>query len=53
VDMTALLVVKAEFTADIDKFTLYVNPLPGGTDPAVGTVKNNADVGTVNGLTIY
>ncbi len=51
---TALLVVKAEFAAaGNDKFTLYVNPTPGGAEPASGTIKNDADAGFVTGLTIY
>jgi hypothetical protein len=51
---TSLLVVKAEFAAvGNDTFTLYANPTAGGPEPLVGTVKNNANLGTVTGLTIY
>jgi hypothetical protein len=45
------LVVKAEFAAGNDQFTLYVNPIPGAPEP--GVVKNNSDVGNFAGLTIY
>ena len=50
---TVFLVLKAEFTAGNDQFTLYVNPVPGAPEPGAGTVKNNSNVGTVAGLTIY
>jgi hypothetical protein len=50
---TALLVVKAEFMANLDRFTLYVNPVPGGPEPAVGTIKFDSNLGTVNGFTLY
>jgi hypothetical protein len=51
---TALLVVKAEYAAvGNDRFTLYVNPLPGAPEPPAGIVKNDANFGLVQGLTIY
>jgi hypothetical protein len=50
---TAVLVVKAEFLAGNDRFTLYVNPTPGGPEPASGTVKADANFGTITGLTLY
>lgn len=50
---TAFLVVKAQFAAGNDTFTLYANPTPGGAEPSAGVVKNNADMGSVTGLTIY
>ncbi len=50
---TTLLVVKAEFLAGNDRFTLYVNPTPGGPEPAAGAVKTDLDLGTVTGLSIY
>jgi hypothetical protein len=50
---TVFLVLKAQFTAGNDQFTLYVNPTPGGPEPATGTVKNNSNVSTVAGLTLY
>jgi hypothetical protein len=53
VNQTALLVLKAQFTQQNDVFTLYVNPTPGGPEPASGVVKNDSNLGTVNGLTIY
>jgi hypothetical protein len=36
-----------------DHFTLYVNPTPGGPEPVSGVVKNNSNIGTVAGVTIY
>jgi hypothetical protein len=50
---TVLLVLRADFTAGLDNFTLYVNPPPGGTEPSSGTVKSDTDVGTVSSLTLY
>lgn len=52
---TALLVVKAEFTPiGNDRFTLYVNPVPGMPEPASASViKSDANVGSVTGLTVY
>lgn len=51
-DHVALLVVKAEFFAGNDRFTLFVNPDPTGPEPAQGTVKFDADVGTVSALAL-
>jgi hypothetical protein len=53
VDQTVFLVVKAEFAAGNDQFTLYLNPTPGGPEPATGLVKSGSDIGTVAGVTIY
>ncbi len=53
VGTTVLLVLRADFTASTDKFTLYVNPTPGAPEPLVGTVKQNSDVGIVSSLTLY
>jgi hypothetical protein len=53
VDQTVFLVVKAQFAAGNDQFTLYVNPTPGAPEPATGLVKNNSDIGTVAGVTLY
>jgi len=53
IGQTALLVVKAEFMDFSDRFTLYVNPVPGGPEPLVGTVKFDSNLGTVSGFTIY
>jgi hypothetical protein len=50
---TVFLVLKAQFTAGNDAFTLYINPTPGGPEPGAGLVKNNSNVGTVAGLTLY
>jgi hypothetical protein len=50
---TVLLVLRADFAAGIDKFTLYVNPTPGGTEPLSGTVKQDTDIANVSGLTLY
>ena len=53
VGQTVFLVVKAEFAAGNDRFTLYVNPTPGAPEPVTGIVKNNSDIGTVAGVTLY
>jgi hypothetical protein len=53
IGQTALLVVKAQFLAANDVFTLYVNPAPGGPEPTVGIVKGDINLGTVSGFTLY
>jgi hypothetical protein len=53
VGQTVFLVVKAQFTGGNDQFTLYINPAPGGPEPATGLVKNSSDIGTVAGVTLY
>jgi hypothetical protein len=50
---TVLLVVKAEFLAGNDMFTLYVNPTPGEAEPAAGTIKSDQNLGTVSKVGIY
>lgn len=54
---TVLLVLKAEFNpggAANDRFTLWVNPTPGGAEPSSFSVlKFNSDLGMVTGLTLY
>ncbi len=50
---TALLVVKAEFAAGRDRFTLHVNPSPGSAEPATGITKADLDVGQGQSLMIY
>jgi hypothetical protein len=50
---TVFLVVKAEFAAGNDRFTLYMNPIPGAPEPGAGLVKNNSNVGAATGVTIY
>jgi hypothetical protein len=52
VDETAFLVIKADFRAGADVFTLYVNPTPGAPEPAAGAVKTSA-FGTGSGFTLY
>ena len=52
-NQTALIVVKAEFGLLSDVFTMYVNPTPGGAEPASGAVKVLPDIGTILGLTLY
>ena len=53
VGRTALLVVKAEFHTGSDVFTLYVNPTPGGPEPAIGVVKADMDLGSVSKIGLY
>jgi hypothetical protein len=56
-NQTVLLVLKAEFNpggAANDRFSLWVNPTPGGPEPgSFSTIKNNSNLGSVTGLTIY
>ena len=53
VGSNVLFVLKAELRAGNDRFTLYLNPAPGGPEPASGTVKSDIDVGTVSGVNLY
>jgi hypothetical protein len=53
VNQTVFLVLRADFTAGNDSFRLYVNPVPGAPEPGAGLVKNNSNVGTVAGVTLY
>ncbi|MFO0914723.1 MAG: hypothetical protein U0795_17325 [Pirellulales bacterium] len=53
VGQTTLLVLKAEFKAGNDLFTLYADPIPGLPEPASGVIKSTTDVGQAFGLTIY
>jgi hypothetical protein len=53
IGQTALLVVKAEFLDPNDRFTLYMNPIPGGPEPLVGTIKFDSNLSTVSGFTLY
>ena len=53
VGQAALLVLKAQFNAGNDVFTLYVNPTPGAPEPVAGAVKSDSNVGPVTGLTVY
>jgi hypothetical protein len=50
---TDLLVLRMDFTAGVDKFTLYVDPAAGAPEPPSGVVKQDSDVGTVGALTLY
>jgi hypothetical protein len=53
VGRTALLVVKAQFLAGNDVFTLYVNPSPRKPEPASNVVKSDVDLGTLSKIGIY
>jgi len=50
---TVLLVLRVDFGPGVDRFTLHVNPAPGGDEPTTGTVKRDTDIGNVIGLNIY
>ena len=48
-----LLVVKCEFRAGADRFSLFVNPQPGGEEPSLpDVVKDDLDVGFVSALAL-
>jgi hypothetical protein len=53
VGRAALMVVKAQFLAGRDIFTLYANPAPGGREPSGGAVKTDLDLGVVSKIGIY
>ena len=50
---TVLLVLKAQFMAGNDVFTLYTNPSVGKPEPASNVVKTDVDLGTVSKIGIY
>jgi hypothetical protein len=50
---TVLLVVKAQFLAGKDTFTLYVDPKLGSPEPTTGVAKSDLDLGTVSMIGIY
>lgn len=53
VNQTALLVLKMESASNgFDRFTLYVNPTPGQSEPSSGVVKF-LDVGTVKTIGLF
>ena len=47
---TTFLVLKAELNQGPDKFTMYVNPIPGLPEPSNGTVYDYIDIGSMSGL---
>ena len=47
------LVVKMEFKQGPDRFTLYVNPKPGQSEPAAGIVKDDLDLDPTNMIILY
>lgn len=53
VGQTAFMVVKAEFFAANEIFTLYANPAPGEPEPAAGIVKSDLNLGSVPRIGIY
>jgi hypothetical protein len=53
IGQTAFFVVKADFLAGADHFTLYVNPTPGEGEPATGIVKSDQDLGAITRVGIY
>lgn len=53
VGRVTLLVVKAQFQAGADVFTLYVNPTPGQPEPGSNVVKTDVDLGAVSRIGIY
>ena len=48
-----LLVLRADFTAGNDIFTLYVNPQPGSVEPSSGTIKSDINIGVFDELLLY
>ena len=50
---TTLFVLKAQFMAGADVFTLYTNPAVGKPEPASNVVKTDVDLGTVSRIGIY
>jgi hypothetical protein len=53
VGRTTLLVVKVQFLAGNDTYTLFVNPTPGHPEPASSIIKSDLDLGNVSKIGIY
>lgn len=53
VGKTTLLVLKAQFMAGPDVFTLYTNPAAGRAEPGSNVVKTDLDLGVVSKIGIY
>ena len=53
VGKTQLLVLKAEFFAGSDVFTLYTDAVPGQPEPTGGAMQTGVDLGTLTKLGIY
>jgi hypothetical protein len=53
VNQAAFLVLKAEFAAAGDKYTLLANPPAGGPEPPGGVTKQGFEIGTISNLVIY
>ena len=53
VGQTTLFVLKAQFMAGNDVFTLYVNPAVGKPEPGSAIVKSDVDLGIVSRVGIY
>jgi hypothetical protein len=53
VGTTSFLVVKMEIKEGPDRFTLYVNPVPGKPEPQNGFVKDDLDLEFADQLILY
>ena len=52
IDETAFIVLRLDFSAGDDESTMYLNPPPGGLEPATGTVKSDLELANITGLGI-
>jgi hypothetical protein len=50
---TVFIVVKMEFRKGPDRYTMYVNPIPGLPEPAKGIVKEDLDLEPTNMVILY
>jgi hypothetical protein len=53
VGKTAFLVVKMEILDGPDRFTLFVNPVPGKPEPQNGVVKEDLDLEIADQVILY
>jgi hypothetical protein len=53
IGQTTLLVLKAEFRPGNDRFTLFINPSPLSPEPLTGILKQDMDIGAVDGVVLY
>jgi hypothetical protein len=53
VGQTTLLVLRADFRPGNDRFVMFVNPSPLSSEPLTGIVKQDMDIGALDGIVLY
>lgn len=52
-ESTTLLVLKMDFAAGADTFSLFVNPQMGGSGPVADAVNTSIDAGSITGIGLF